>query len=51
MEASSHALALERTDGIDFDAVVFTNLTRDHLDFHADLDDYFRRQAAAVPAR
>jgi len=41
MEASSHALALHRTDAVDFDAVAFTNLTRDHLDFHADLDEYF----------
>jgi UDP-N-acetylmuramoyl-L-alanyl-D-glutamate--2,6-diaminopimelate ligase len=41
LEISSHALALDRSAGIDFDAVVFTNLTRDHLDFHADLEDYF----------
>jgi UDP-N-acetylmuramoyl-L-alanyl-D-glutamate--2,6-diaminopimelate ligase len=41
MEVSSHALALERVAGIDFAAVVFTNLTRDHLDFHSDIDDYF----------
>ena len=41
LEISSHALALQRSAGIDFDAVVFTNLTRDHLDFHDDLDDYF----------
>ncbi len=41
LEISSHALALERAAGIEFDAVVFSNLTRDHLDFHADLDDYF----------
>ncbi len=41
MEASSHALALDRTAGIDFDAVLFTNLTRDHLDFHPSLEDYF----------
>jgi len=41
MEASSHALALERVTGIDFDVVAFTNLTRDHLDFHSDIDDYF----------
>ena len=41
MEASSHALALHRTDAVDFDAVAFTNLTRAHLDFHADLDEYF----------
>jgi UDP-N-acetylmuramoyl-L-alanyl-D-glutamate--2,6-diaminopimelate ligase len=42
MEVSSHALSLRRVDGIRFAAAVFTNLTRDHLDFHADMDDYFR---------
>jgi UDP-N-acetylmuramoyl-L-alanyl-D-glutamate--2,6-diaminopimelate ligase len=42
MEVSSHALSLRRVDGIIFAAAVFTNLTRDHLDFHADMDDYFR---------
>ncbi len=41
LEISSHALALDRSVGIEFDAVVFTNLTRDHLDFHADLEEYF----------
>ena len=41
MEVSSHALALERTDGIRFAVAVFTNLTQDHLDFHADMEDYF----------
>jgi UDP-N-acetylmuramoyl-L-alanyl-D-glutamate--2,6-diaminopimelate ligase len=41
MEASSHALALERTAGIDFASVIFTNLSRDHLDFHPTLDHYF----------
>jgi len=41
LEISSHALAQDRAAGIDFDAVVFSNLTRDHLDFHKDLDDYF----------
>jgi UDP-N-acetylmuramoyl-L-alanyl-D-glutamate--2,6-diaminopimelate ligase len=41
MEVSSHALALHRVDGIRFAAGVFTNLTRDHLDFHADMEDYF----------
>ena len=41
MEVSSHALELERTGGIDFDAAVFTNLTRDHLDFHGDMERYF----------
>src|SRR5215510_1790375 len=41
MEVSSHALALRRADGITFAAAVFTNLTRDHLDFHAGMEDYF----------
>jgi UDP-N-acetylmuramoyl-L-alanyl-D-glutamate--2,6-diaminopimelate ligase len=42
MEVSSHALSLGRVDGITFAAGVFTNLTRDHLDFHADMEEYFR---------
>ncbi len=42
MEVSSHALSLARVDGMTFSAGVFTNLTRDHLDFHADMDAYFR---------
>lgn len=42
LEVSSHALALRRVDRISFDAVVFTNLTRDHLDFHGDMTSYFR---------
>ncbi len=42
MEVSSHALSLRRVDGTTFAAAVFTNLTRDHLDFHADMEDYFR---------
>jgi UDP-N-acetylmuramoyl-L-alanyl-D-glutamate--2,6-diaminopimelate ligase len=41
MEVSSHALALRRADGIKFAAGVFTNLTRDHLDFHGDMEAYF----------
>lgn len=40
MEVSSHALAMERTWGCRFEAAVFTNLTQDHLDFHATLDAY-----------
>jgi UDP-N-acetylmuramoyl-L-alanyl-D-glutamate--2,6-diaminopimelate ligase len=40
MEVSSHALALHRVDGCRFRFAVFTNLSRDHLDFHASLDDY-----------
>ncbi|MFM8551430.1 MAG: UDP-N-acetylmuramoyl-L-alanyl-D-glutamate--2,6-diaminopimelate ligase [Nitrospiraceae bacterium] len=42
MEVSSHALALDRTAGCEFDLAVFTNLTQDHLDFHTDLEDYFQ---------
>lgn len=42
MEVSSHALALDRTSGCEFDVAVFTNLTQDHLDFHADMEDYFQ---------
>jgi UDP-N-acetylmuramoyl-L-alanyl-D-glutamate--2,6-diaminopimelate ligase len=42
MEVSSHALALHRADAIHFEAALFTNLTQDHLDFHADMEDYFR---------
>ncbi len=42
MEVSSHALAQHRTDGVRFAVAVFTNLTQDHLDFHADMEDYFR---------
>jgi UDP-N-acetylmuramoyl-L-alanyl-D-glutamate--2,6-diaminopimelate ligase len=41
MEVSSHALALHRADSIRFDTAVFTNLSQDHLDFHADMEDYF----------
>jgi UDP-N-acetylmuramoyl-L-alanyl-D-glutamate--2,6-diaminopimelate ligase len=42
MEVSSHALALKRVDGMRFAAGIFTNLTRDHLDFHEDMENYFR---------
>lgn len=42
MEVSSHALALDRTIGCEFDVGVYTNLTQDHLDFHADMDEYFQ---------
>ena len=42
MEVSSHALALSRVDGLEFDVAVFTNLTQDHLDFHGTLDEYRR---------
>jgi UDP-N-acetylmuramoyl-L-alanyl-D-glutamate--2,6-diaminopimelate ligase len=42
MEVSSHALALHRADDIAFAGAIFTNLTRDHLDFHEDMEAYFR---------
>ena len=42
MEVSSHALALDRVEGCEFDVVVFTNLTQDHLDFHENMEAYFR---------
>ncbi|WP_272477507.1 UDP-N-acetylmuramoyl-L-alanyl-D-glutamate--2,6-diaminopimelate ligase [Baekduia alba] len=42
MEVSSHALALHRADAIHWDVAAFTNLTQDHLDFHADMEDYFQ---------
>jgi UDP-N-acetylmuramoyl-L-alanyl-D-glutamate--2,6-diaminopimelate ligase len=41
MEVSSHALALGRVYGLQFHTVVFTNLTRDHLDFHGTMENYF----------
>jgi len=42
MEVSSHALSLHRVDDMTFAAGVFTNLTRDHLDFHRDMEAYFQ---------
>src|SRR5581483_2282013 len=41
IEVSSHALALHRVDGTHFAAAIFTNLTQDHLDFHATMEEYF----------
>src|SRR5271168_5416714 len=56
MEVSSHALALDRVYGITFHTAVFTNLTRDHLDFHKTMEDYlaakvllFQPRAGAPP--
>ena len=46
MEVSSHSLALGRVAGTSFDVAVFTNLSQDHLDFHGDLEDYFRAKAS-----
>jgi UDP-N-acetylmuramoyl-L-alanyl-D-glutamate--2,6-diaminopimelate ligase len=45
MEVSSHALKQKRTLGIAFDAMIFTNLTAEHLDFHPDMEDYFQSKA------
>jgi UDP-N-acetylmuramoyl-L-alanyl-D-glutamate--2,6-diaminopimelate ligase len=46
MEASSHALALHRVDELVFDVAAFTNLGRDHLDFHPSVEDYFQAKAS-----
>ncbi|MDR7253862.1 UDP-N-acetylmuramoyl-L-alanyl-D-glutamate--2,6-diaminopimelate ligase [Nocardioides sp. BE266] len=46
MEVSSHALVLGRVDGVVFDVATFLNLGRDHLDFHADVDEYFAAKAS-----
>src|SRR5580765_1264488 len=45
MEVSSHALAQDRTRGIEWDVAVFTNLTQDHLDFHRTMENYFEAKA------
>ncbi len=51
MEVSSHALALGRADGIAFAAAGFTNLSRDHLDFHPTMQDYFDAKARLFDGR
>ena len=45
MEVSSHALDQERVAGLEFSGAVFTNLTQDHLDYHGDMDRYFKAKA------
>jgi UDP-N-acetylmuramoyl-L-alanyl-D-glutamate--2,6-diaminopimelate ligase len=45
LEVSSHALALKRVENVDFDACIYLNLTRDHLDFHKTVDAYFDAKA------
>ena len=51
MEVSSHALVLGRVGGVRFAAAGFTNLGRDHLDFHGDLEEYFRAKALLFDGR
>ena len=48
MEASSHALHQHRLDGLRFDAALFTNFTRDHLDYHGSMDAYFAAKALLI---
>ena len=48
MEASSHALAQHRLDGVDFDIAVYTNLSQEHLDYHGDVREYFAAKARLV---
>ncbi|MDD3308174.1 MAG: UDP-N-acetylmuramoyl-L-alanyl-D-glutamate--2,6-diaminopimelate ligase [Acetobacterium sp.] len=45
MEVSSHGLALDRVNGVDFDYGIFTNLTQDHLDYHKTFENYFDAKA------
>jgi UDP-N-acetylmuramoyl-L-alanyl-D-glutamate--2,6-diaminopimelate ligase len=45
MEVSSHGLHQHRVDGTEFAVAVFTNLSQDHLDYHADMEEYFRAKA------
>jgi UDP-N-acetylmuramoyl-L-alanyl-D-glutamate--2,6-diaminopimelate ligase len=46
MEVSSHALVLHRVDGVRYDIALFTNLSQDHLDFHGDMERYYRAKAS-----
>ena len=48
MEVSSHSLDQRRIDGLEFDTVVFTNLTRDHLDYHRTMDAYLEAKSRLV---
>lgn len=48
MEVSSHAIDLHRIDGVEFAAVAFTNLSQDHLDYHATLEEYFSVKASFI---
>ncbi|MFT4035987.1 MAG: UDP-N-acetylmuramoyl-L-alanyl-D-glutamate--2,6-diaminopimelate ligase [Patulibacter sp.] len=50
MEVSSHAMTLHRADAIEWAAVAFTNLSRDHLDFHPTLEEYFQAKRQLIAA-
>ncbi|WP_075661714.1 UDP-N-acetylmuramoyl-L-alanyl-D-glutamate--2,6-diaminopimelate ligase, partial [Streptomyces acidiscabies] len=50
MEVSSHALSLGRVDGVVFDVAVFNNLSPEHMEFHSDMEDYFRAKATLFTA-
>jgi UDP-N-acetylmuramoyl-L-alanyl-D-glutamate--2,6-diaminopimelate ligase len=50
LEVSSHSLVQHRVDAITFAAVAFTNLSRDHLDYHASMEDYFKAKASLFAA-
>jgi len=51
MEVSSHALRLGRVDGTEYAVAAFTNLSQDHLDFHADMEDYFQAKSLLFDGR
>jgi len=51
MEVSSHALVLGRVDGCVFDIAVFTNLSPEHMEFHSDMEDYYRAKAQLFTQR
>jgi UDP-N-acetylmuramoyl-L-alanyl-D-glutamate--2,6-diaminopimelate ligase len=51
LEVSSHALDQGRVDGVRFDTVLFTNLSRDHIDYHGDMSSYFETKARFILAQ